>query len=135
MDPQDENPPEPDETDSKAKPTPPVDSARESKPSWTRPDPAAPSGDAAELELPLVTQAFDPLTEPELPLQAESSTVPPAQPEAALGTGAIEATVETQPALKAETDGAAEEEASEATVDNEPKPALPMQKSNPAWAQ
>lgn len=59
MDPQDQNPPQP-----------PAGTGQ-----------AAPADRTAEPELPLVTPAFDPLTEPELPLSAEGA---PAEPAAAL---------------------------------------------------
>jgi hypothetical protein len=134
VDPEEETPPETDKTESKAEPNPPVEAVRKAGPSWVRTIPAAATDDEAELELPLVTPAFDPLTEPELPLQADSSTAPPEESASPLGSGAIEATVETQPAIEAAPVVDASESA-EATVDDEPKPALPMQKSDPAWAQ
>ncbi|HEY8814725.1 MAG TPA: hypothetical protein VIP57_06430, partial [Candidatus Dormibacteraeota bacterium] len=85
--------------------------------------------DQTEPELPLVTPAFDPLTEPELPLQADSPAA-----EAAVETKPDEAATETEPEVQSEPQSPLGTEALQATLEAEPKPAVPM-KTAPSWAQ
>jgi hypothetical protein len=130
VDPQDDNPPEPSETASKADRKPPVEDVPLTRASWAETHPLPPSADGAELELPLVTTTFDPQTEPELPLDAagiealdETTTTAdgPVDIEAA-----SEATVDTQATSEGTVDTQASSEGpidtqatSEGTVDTQ----------------
>src|SRR5476651_2298085 len=101
--------------------------------------------DQTEPELPLVTPAFDPQIEPELPLQAEAAAATetdetaggpaPAQattegqPDDTVETKPGEFTAEPAPAAAAEAHAPLGTEALQATLESEPKAALPMQKA------
>jgi hypothetical protein len=121
VDPQEENPPDVPEAETKAKPTPPPDATRTARPSWQTISASFGEG-AAEPELPLVIPTFDPLTEPELPLQSEFIE--------SVRASEAEAAEAPQPTAATETP-----DTSKATLGMEPKTALPMQRPAPSWAE